>query len=1016
MLPLLTGGYLGIIAQGALMFGANSPSGALLAGIPAGFAMDGLTGSVLVRGGPAPFSGDWNNLMHYDSPSSKLVRDNTGQYAAGTTLRCDHDADGVPLGLRHEPARTNVLLYSQDFSNAAWSKTDTTVTANATAAPDGATTADLLTEGTAGTAAIYQDGTMTSASAAVAGSIFLKPSANNSWVRVVLSSNDFVSGVNVWVNISTGALGTVAIRGTATAVHAEVEKAKNGFWRLMLGATFPAAVSGARIYFYSASADNSTTRVNNAAYYAWQAQAELGEFASSPIPTTTGAVNRAADNIYLLTSEIPYDATKGTLYARVGIYRGIGSTNQNLVALSDNTSNNYLTLRYNDASGNVASTCVNGGGSEFSGLSETVTLKNSEIKAAVSFKANDAAFICTGGTIKTDTSVNLPMLTRLQIGSRESGAQSINGWIKEIVYEPTDEPDAEITTRVAATPLGQGTSVGDLLGDAEPLGVAIDLIADQLLIRQHIGSKLQGLNGGSILYNSPSAKNIVNGWGDLESGTTMRCDHDPATLDTSTTAITDTGNGQKVMTIAGSVDYREGTLWVTATAYAVGQRVKYGIYTYRCKAAHTSGGTTEPGIGASWATNWEVVDGYRIRLTDAASLSRFMIARVVSFNTATKVLTLNVYAQSGSFACSNWKVIVALGVLFEGARTNVLFRSQEFDNASWAKADIAVTANGTTSPDGTANADLITEGTAGSAAIEQTRTMVSASAAVAGTLFVKASASITWLRILFRDATYSHGVNVWVNLSTGALGTVQAHGSATGASANIKAAANGFYRVAFAVTMPGGVSDIGMRICSASADASNTRVNNAAYYLWQAQAELGAFASSPVVTTSAAVTRAADDPTQALGALLGAEFSLLIRHRSPKISGSSFVAGGVSNTASPNFNDNVYVFNSTTLTNRGATSVISGGVSQAGLQKTSSNQDDLIRVAARIKANDFRNAVDGELLTADTSGSMPAAVMDRFVVGSAPWSSGSTSLFEHVEVAAIVPRAFTDAELPAKAA
>lgn len=49
--------------------------------------------------------------------------------------------------------------------------------------------------------------------------------------------------------------------------------------------------------------------------------------------------------------------------------------------------------------------------------------------------------------------------------------------------------------------------------------------------------------------------------------------------------------------------------WVTATAYDVDDAVQSGTRksSYRCKTAHTSGATTQPGVGASWATYWQVI-------------------------------------------------------------------------------------------------------------------------------------------------------------------------------------------------------------------------------------------------------------------------------------------------------------------------------------------------------------------------------------------------------------------------
>ena len=51
-------------------------------------------------------------------------------------------------------------------------------------------------------------------------------------------------------------------------------------------------------------------------------------------------------------------------------------------------------------------------------------------------------------------------------------------------------------------------------------------------------------------------------------------------------------------------------------------------------------------------------------------------------------------------------------LLIEKASTNLLLRSQEFDDASWLKTNANVTANLTTAPDGTLTADALIENTA----------------------------------------------------------------------------------------------------------------------------------------------------------------------------------------------------------------------------------------------------------------------------------------------------------------
>lgn len=55
--------------------------------------------------------------------------------------------------------------------------------------------------------------------------------------------------------------------------------------------------------------------------------------------------------------------------------------------------------------------------------------------------------------------------------------------------------------------------------------------------------------------------------------------------------------------------------WVTATGYDDdlegsdddGEVVTHGGQYYRCKLSHTSGGTSEPGVGGSWTTYWDLL-------------------------------------------------------------------------------------------------------------------------------------------------------------------------------------------------------------------------------------------------------------------------------------------------------------------------------------------------------------------------------------------------------------------------
>lgn len=67
--------------------------------------------------------------------------------AANDAARFDYDpVTHACKGLLIERQRTNLFLYAQDFSNASWTKTACTVTADTTGAPDGTTTGDKIVE------------------------------------------------------------------------------------------------------------------------------------------------------------------------------------------------------------------------------------------------------------------------------------------------------------------------------------------------------------------------------------------------------------------------------------------------------------------------------------------------------------------------------------------------------------------------------------------------------------------------------------------------------------------------------------------------------------------------------------------------------------------------------------------------------------------------------------------------------------------------------------------------------
>lgn len=193
-------------------------------------------------------------------------------------------------------------------------------------------------------------------------------------------------------------------------------------------------------------------------------------------------------------------------------------------------------------------------------------------------------------------------------------------------------------------------------------------------------------------------------------------------------------------------------------------------------------------------------------------------------------------------------------VLLEPQRTNLFLQSEAFDNASWTKTSTSITANSTTSPDGTTNADTFTaNGVSTFHIIEQSFNIVSGTN-YAFSVYAKKNTN-NFFQIIGGSSNF--GLNAWANfdLNNGVVGSV---GSST--TASIVNVGNGWYRcvmVAQGTTTLAGTSAFGI-ISSSTAGRGETNALSTSVFLWGAQLEAGAYPTSYIPSTSATATRVVD--------------------------------------------------------------------------------------------------------------------------------------------------------------
>lgn len=315
-----------------------------------------------------------NSIATYLDPATGLIK----QVAANIPR---FDANGF----LQEPTAVNRCLWSEDFSNAVWVKSNVTVGANdsGTTDPMGTQTADLLTA-SAGNGTVIQDlGTIPSSSKVFA--LYLKRKTGTGNVDITLD------GGSTWTTVTINSSTWTRVSKFQTLANPDI---------------------GIRLV------------TSGDAVWAWGGHFEDGvTILSSYIPTTSAVVTRPGDVLSFISDGHALQAQGAGIF--VVTPQQLESTQHVYFDLNDGTANTRHTI----VTGSVASArprlvTLNGGATqadlELGGGTDDL-VAGTKKSLGLTWQSNDVHFFTSGVDRANDSSATMPAHTTIRLGSNAAG-------------------------------------------------------------------------------------------------------------------------------------------------------------------------------------------------------------------------------------------------------------------------------------------------------------------------------------------------------------------------------------------------------------------------------------------------------------------------------------------------------------------------------------------------------------------------------------------------------------------
>jgi hypothetical protein len=333
-------------------------------------------------------------------------------------------------------------------------------------------------------------------------------------------------------------------------------------------------------------------------------------------------------------------------------------------------------------------------------------------------------------------------------------------------------------------------------------------------------------------------------------------------------------------------------------------------------------------------------------------------------------------------------------ILVEPQRTNVVLRSQEFDNISWSQSNATIISNQLLSPSGTLTADKLNE------KLEDTAQWTLQEHSQNGTFTFSTYAKSAERRYICLIT--NAGNNTYFDLQDGTIISV-----GSGVTANIENFGNGWYRCV--VTANISTSFPYVIICNSD---NGNRIGylgdpTKGIYIWGAQLEQGSYPTSYIPTVASSVTRNADviSKTGISSSIGQTEGTLYTEIKVNKLIGAA--SRYIFHLSDGTANNRIYIAFSGAASNVLRARIFNGGTLQCSINTSALTTTGTYKLALAYKNNDIVFYVNGVQIGTDIVATIPTC--SRVDLGQN--YAGASQLSDNISLSTLFKTRLTNAEL-----